>query len=96
MAIDYETEMDYHWRNTMKPVRFFMLDARVAIFLMLFILHMRLWTIGLFLVVSLFFGMLEKRGLVFSAAMRTFRTWLLGKRRPAWLWLRKRKFHDYG
>ena len=33
MAVDYETEMDYHWRNTMKPVRFFMFDARAAIFI---------------------------------------------------------------
>lgn len=96
MAIDYETEMDYHWRNTMKPVRFFMLDARVAIFFMIFIFHMRVWTFGLFVVVGLFFWFLEKRGLGFGAAMRTFRTWILGRRRPAWLWIRKRKFHDYG
>lgn len=96
MAVDYETEMDFHWRNSMKPVRFFMLDARVAIFFMLFILHMRVWTFVTFLLVSLFFWMLERRGLVFSAAMRSFRTWILGRRRPAWLWIRKRKFHDYG
>ena len=96
MAVDYETEMDYHWRNTMKPVRFFMLDARVAIFFMIFILHMRLWTFALFVIVSLFFYYLEKRGLGFTAALKTFRTWVLGRRRPAWLWIRKRKFHDYG
>ena len=96
MAVDYETEMDYHWRNTMKPVRFFMLDARVAIFFMLFIFHMRIWTFATFVVVGLFFWFLEKRGLMFTAAMRTFRTWILGRRRPAWLWIRKRKYHDYG
>ena len=96
MAVDYETEMDYHWRNTMKPVRFFMVDARAAIFFMLFIIHMRLWTFGLFIAMIFFFWFLEKRGLGFVPAMRTFRTWILGKRRPAWLWIRKRKFHDYG
>jgi len=96
MAVEYETEMDYHWRNTMKPVRFFMLDARVAIFLMLFIVHMRMWTFLTFVFVCVFFWLLERRGLGFGAAMRTFRTWILGKKRPAWLWIRKRKFHDYG
>lgn len=93
---DIETVQDYHWRNTMKPVRFFFLDARVAAFLMLFILHMRLWTFLLFVGVSLFFFMLERKGLIFSAALRTFRTWILGKRRPAWLWYRGKKFRDYG
>ncbi len=93
---DYETQMDYHWRNSMKPARFFMLDARVAIFLMLFIIHMRMWTFLTFIAVCLLFWFLERRGLSFQAAIRSFRTWLLGKRRPAWLWTRKRKFHDYG
>ncbi len=97
MAVDYETEMDYHWRNTMKPVRFFMVDARAAIFIFPVLLRMfEWWSWALFFVMLLFFWMLEKRGLVFAAALRTFRTWILGKRRPAWLWIRKRKFHDYG
>jgi intracellular multiplication protein IcmT len=96
MAVDYETQMDYHWRNTMKPVRFFMVDARVAFFLMMFILHMRIWTFFTFVAFMLFFWYLERRGLSFGAALRTFRTWILGRRRPAWLWIRRRKFHDYG
>lgn len=93
---DYETDMDYHWRNTMKPVRFFMVDARAAAFFMLFIIHMRLWTLFLFFAMLMFFWFLEKKGLPFGPAMRAFRTWILGKNRPAWLWIRKRKFHDYG
>lgn len=93
---DVETQADWHWRNSMKPIRFFALDARVAAFFMLFLLHMRLWTFGLFITVSLLFWYLERRGLVFAAAFRTLRTWVLGTNRPAWLWIRKRKFHDYG
>lgn len=93
---DVETAADWHWRNSMKPVRFFFFDARLAIFFMAFILHMRIWTFLLFLFCLFFFWFLERRGLVFSAALRTFRTWILGRRRPAWLWIRKRKFRDYG
>lgn len=94
--VDIETQADWHWRNSMKPVRFFIFDARLALFFLVFILHMRMWTFGLFLFFCFFFWFLERRGLVFSAALLTFRTWILGKRRPAWLWIRKRKFHDYG
>ena len=97
MAVDYETEMDYHWRNSMKPVRFFMVDARASVFLIVVILRMfHWWSWALFLTMLLFFWMLEKKGLPFDAALRSFRTWILGARRPAWLWIRKRKFHDYG
>ena len=97
MAVDYETEMDYHWRNTMKPVRFFMFDARAAIFIFPVLFRMfSWWSWALFIIMLAFFWFLERKGLVFSAAMRTFRTWILGRNRPAWLWIRKRKFHDYG
>jgi intracellular multiplication protein IcmT len=93
---DVEIEADWHWRNSMKPVRVLFLDARVGILFIVFLLHMRLWTFFTFIAVCLFFWYLERRGLVFAAAFRTFRTWILGSKRPAWLWIRKRKFHDYG
>lgn len=80
----------------MKPVKFFALDARVALFLMVFLMHMRPWTFGLFWVVCFIFWMLERKGLSFDAALRSFRTWLLGTKRPAFLWYRKRRMHDYG
>lgn len=93
---DIETQGDWHWRNSMKPVRFFALDARVAIFLMVFILHMRVWTFSLFWIVALLFWLLERKGLTFDASMRSFRTWLLGVKRPGLLWHRKRRMIDYG
>jgi intracellular multiplication protein IcmT len=93
---DIETSGDWHWRNSMKPVRFFALDARVALFFMIFLLHMRLWTLGLFVVVSIVFWLLERKGLTFDAAMRSFRTWVLGANRPGLLWMRKRRMLDYG
>lgn len=93
---DIETQGDWHWRNSMKPVRFFALDARVAFFLLLFILHMRPWTLGLFFVVCFFFWLLERKGLTFDAAIRSFRTWIIGRERPGWVWIRRRRMVDYG
>jgi len=93
---DIETSGDWHWRNSMKPVKFFGLDARVAFFVLIFIIHMRLWTFGLFCFVAFVFWLLERKGLTFDAALRSFRTWILGSKRPAWLWIRRRKMVDYG
>jgi intracellular multiplication protein IcmT len=93
---EIETEGDWHWRNSMKPVRFFALDARVALFFMIFIIHMRPWTLGLFVVMCLLFWILGRKGLTFDAALRSARTWLLGNNRPGLLWLRRRRMIDYG
>jgi intracellular multiplication protein IcmT len=75
--------MDIHWRNTQKPVRFFFLDARAFLAVLLFLLHMRLWTFVLAIVVMLIFLLLERRGLTFAASLRAMRCWILGVRRPA-------------
>lgn len=91
-----ETQGDWHWRNSMKPVRFFALDARVALFFLLFLLHMRLWTLGLFVAMCILFWLLERKGLTFDAAMRSFRTWITGANRPGLLWHRRRRMTDFG
>jgi intracellular multiplication protein IcmT len=93
---EMQTEGDWHWRNSMKPVRFFALDARVAVFFMLFLVHMRLFTFGLFWVMCFLFWILERKGLTFDAAIRSARTWILGANRPGLLWHRKRRLTDYG
>jgi len=93
---DIETSGDWHWRNSMKPVRFFALDARVALFFMVFLIHMRTWTLGLFFVMCALFWVLERKGLTFDAAIRSLRTWLLGYNRPGLIWIRRRKMADFG
>jgi intracellular multiplication protein IcmT len=95
-ANEIETEYDWHWRNSMRPTRFFAMDARAASTLFLFLVHMRTWTLILCVSVMIVFWMLERKGLTFDAAMRTARCWLLGQNRPAWLWFRKRGLIDYG
>lgn len=80
----------------MRHVRFFNLDARAAIFLFFFLLHMRLWTLILVICAMLAFYLLERLGLNFSAAFRAFRSWIFGKNRPALLWTRRCKMIDYG
>lgn len=88
--------MESHWRNTMKPVRFFAFDAKAAIPFGLFIVHARLWTLLLTILVLVGFWLLERRGLSLPAALRAFRLWLFAGRRPAFLWTRRRGMVDTG
>ena len=86
----------WHWRNTMKTVRFFQFDARAGVFAVLLLLHFRIWTLVLFVFMLFVFLMLERKGLTFPAALRAGRLWLIGKRRPGWIWTRRRKLLDTG
>lgn len=88
--------MDIHWRNTQKPVRFFFLDARAFLAILLFLVHARTWTLVLALSVMALFWFFERRGLTFDSALRAFRCWLLGVKRPANTRRGIRRLVDYG
>ncbi|MDD3371355.1 MAG: IcmT/TraK family protein [Alphaproteobacteria bacterium] len=88
--------MDIHWRNTQKPARFFAVDARAFFAIFLFLVHARLWTFMFACVIMAFFWILERRGLTFEAACRSFRSWILGRNRPANLGRYKRHWIDFG
>lgn len=88
--------MSWHWRNTMKPVRFFTFDARAGFFVVLLLVHFRLWTFLLLVTIFTVFWILERKGLSFASALRAGRLWIVGKKRPAWIWTRRRKLTDTG
>ncbi len=88
--------MDIHWRNTQKPARFFALDARAFVAILLFLVHARLWTFLVAISVMFVFWMLERRGLTFEASLRAFRSWSLGRNRPATQRRAIRRWIDYG
>lgn len=75
--------VDTHWRNTQRPARFFTLDARVAVFVFIFLLHVAIWTGLLVVIMVVVFAVLERMGLTFSSALRAARRSLLGRIRPA-------------
>lgn len=89
--------MDLHWRNSMKHARFlFNVDARAALVLLIFLLHMSLWTFGCVVVTMLVFYVLEQRGLSFDAAIRAGRYWIVGPHRPRILNTHKPRYVDFG
>ncbi|MDB2682780.1 IcmT/TraK family protein [Alphaproteobacteria bacterium] len=90
-----EDQVNWHWRNSMKPVRFFAFDARAALPLPILIVYFRLSTFLIAIGFLLFFRYLEQKGLTFPAALRALRSWLVGKTRPGWVGALKNKFVDY-
>ena len=86
----------WHWRDTMRPARFFMFDARAAMFVVLLLMHPRSYTLAFFVIVMVFFYLLERVGLTFEAALRRIRSWLCGNERPALIWTHRRRMIDLG
>lgn len=88
--------IDIHWRNTQKPARFFFLDARAFIAILIFLVHARPWTAVLALIIMLVFWLVERRGLTFDSALRALRRWVLGIKRPANHRYAMRRMIDFG
>jgi len=89
-------EVDDHWRNSQKPIRFFIADARAFTATFFFLVHARPWTFGLAVFVMALFWFMERRGLTFHASLRAFRSWILGSRRPATSRRSIRRWIDFG
>lgn len=90
-----QEQINWHWRNTMRPVRFFAFDARAALPLPVLFFYMRPSTLALTFLTLLFFRFLERKGLTVPAAMRTFRSWLVGRERPAWISAQRKRFTTF-
>lgn len=88
--------MDIHWRNTQKPARFFSLDARAFTAVLFLLVYPRAWTFIFVFCVMILFWVFERKGLSFFAAIRAFRSWVLGRHRPANSRRAKRRSIDFG
>jgi len=77
-----------HLRDSARAARFFMIDARAAFPLLLFLLHIKLWTFVLAVIATLFFGILERYGFTLVVFWRWFRTSLVGRRKVSSPWWR--------
>jgi len=91
-----QQKLNWHWRNSMRPVRFFMFDSRAGLPLILLFFYARPSTIIFSILFMAFFHFLEQKGLTFPAAMRNFRAWIVGRERPGWPSALRKKFIDWG
>ena len=91
-----EAKMNWHWRDTMRTIRFLGFDARVAFLVPVWLVYLRWSTIILSFMVFYTFKFLENKGLTFPAALRALRCWVLGRERPGLIGVNAHKFIDYG
>lgn len=75
------------WRDSARNPRFFVVDALAAFPLVLFLLHIRLWTFYLAILAIIFFAVIERFNFTIPIFLRWVRSTLAGRIRvakPAW------------
>jgi intracellular multiplication protein IcmT len=75
-----------HWRDSSRPTRFFIVDARAAFPLILCLMHIKIWSIILAVIATAFFGAIEYYGFSVIVFSRYVRTLLAGPRKVALPW----------
>lgn len=75
-----------NWRDSARPARFFIIDAKAAFPILLFLLHIKIWTFILALIITLFFSMLNRFGYTTEVFFRSMRSFLAGNRKIAVPW----------
>ena len=78
-----------HWRDSARNVRLWFVDFRACFPLLVFFVHIRLWTFILAVLATLFFTALERYGFSVSVFLRWFRSFLAGPRKIAQPWWRR-------
>lgn len=77
-----------HWRDSARSPRFFLVDARAAFPIFIFLMHIRVWTGVLVLVSAVFFGILERYGFTVPVFLRWLRSFLAGPFKSSQPWWR--------
>ena len=90
-----QEQLNWHWRNSMLPIRFFFFFARAVLLFCALIFYARLVTLFVAIVITMIFWGVEKMGLTLPSALRKFRAVLVGDRRPALRLSKRRRFIEY-
>ena len=75
-----------HWRDSARATRFFFVDYRAAFPLLLFLLHIKVWTFVAAIISMIFLALLERFGFTVSVFLRFFRSKLAGPRKFSSPW----------
>lgn len=77
-----------HWRDTARPARFFLVDARAAFPLVIWLLHLRWWTFWLAISGMFIFTLIERWGFSVPVFLRVARNAFAGKHKSSRPWWR--------
>lgn len=77
------------WRDSARYPKFFGLDSRAVFPIIIFLLHIKLWTFIVSMITMVFFSMLMRYGFTLGTFLRFLRAQVGGKRkmaRPWWIY----------
>lgn len=75
-----------HWRDSARPAKFFIIDAKAAFPVLLFLVHISMWTFIVAALATFFFTLLNRFGYSVEVFLRYFRTFVGGSRKMAIPW----------
>ncbi len=75
-----------HWRDSARIARFFMVDARAAFPVFLFLMHIRVWTGLLVIFSAIFFAIIEHYGFTVPVFLRWIRSFIAGSIKSSQPW----------
>ncbi|MFN7097485.1 MAG: IcmT/TraK family protein [Gammaproteobacteria bacterium] len=84
-------EVISHWRDSGRIPRFFGIDARSTFPLLLFLMHIKVWTFIVAVVATIVFGLIERYGFSAIVFVRIIRSLLAGRRKLVKPWWREDK-----
>lgn len=93
---DAQEQVNWHWRNTTRPMRFFSMDSRAALPYLILLPYARPISLAFCVISTIIFVILEKHGLTFPSALRALRHTLVGEKRYALARIRRRRMRDLG
>lgn len=75
-----------HWRDSARPIKFFIWDGKAAFPMLLFLCHMKVWTLCVAIGAMMFFTILNRYGFTPLVFFRWLRTTIAGPRKLAIPW----------
>lgn len=75
-----------HWRDSARPIKFFIWDGKAVFPMLLFLMHIQVWTFIIAFVAMMFFTILNRYGFSPIVFLRWFRNLCSGKRKLAIPW----------
>lgn len=72
-------KLDGFWRESARSLRLFVFSGYVAIPLLLFLLHIRVWTLMLLIATVITMALIERRGYTVPVAVLAARAFVAGK-----------------
>jgi len=81
-----KVNVEAHWRDSARPIKFFIWDGRAVFPVIIFLVHLVLWTFILAMVLMAFFSILNRYGFTPIVFFRWTRNLIAGPRKIAVPW----------